>query len=237
MPVKQKKLLECKNVSFTYGNEKVLDSVSFELRSGQYVGLIGPNGGGKSTLLRILLGILKAKKGSVEKSEDMNIGYVPQRISSMLSFFPATVFEIVKSGLPRNGLPNLSLEQSMKLVGISDLKNRLIGELSGGQLQKVFIARALVSDPKILILDEPAVGIDPNATAKFYAILKKLNKEKNITIVLVSHDLDVVNTEVDTIFCLNKTLICRGHKMDLMNQKTMKKLYGDTFKLVNHSHA
>ncbi len=237
MHLKQEKLLECKNVSFSYGNEKILDAVSFELKAGQYVGLIGPNGGGKSTLVRILLGILKAKKGSIEKSDDMNIGYVPQRISSMMSFFPATVFEIVKSGLPRNNVSNISSIESMKLVGITDLKSKLIGELSGGQLQKVFIARALVSDPKILILDEPAVGIDPHASAKFYSILKKLNKEKNITIVLVSHDLDVVNNEVDTVFCLNKTLVCRGHKMDLMNEKNLKKLYGDTFKLVNHNHA
>lgn len=237
MSVKQEKLLECKNVSFSYGNEKVLYSVSFELRSGQYVGLIGPNGGGKSTLVRILLGILKTKKGSIEKSDDMNIGYVPQRISSQVSFFPTTVFEIVRSGLPRNKTSNMSPEQSIKLVGIADLKNKLISELSGGQLQKIFIARALVSEPKILILDEPAVGIDPNATLKFYAILKKLNSEKNITIVLVSHDLDVVNNEVDTVFCLNKTLVCRGHKMDLMNEKNLKKLYGDSFKLVNHNHA
>ena len=201
------------------------------------MGLIGPNGGGKSTLVRILLGILKAKKGSIEKSEEMNIGYVPQRISTMISFFPATVFEIVRSGLPRNKTSNITPAESMKLVGITDLKAKLIGELSGGQVQKVFIARALVSDPKILILDEPVVGIDPHATAKFYSILKKLNKEKNITIVLVSHDLDVVNNEVDTVFCLNKTLVCRGHKMDLMNEKNLKKLYGDTFKLVNHNHA
>lgn len=237
MSLKQEKILECKNVSFSYGQEKVLDGVTFELKSGQYLGLIGPNGGGKSTLVKILLGILKAKKGSIIKSPNINIGYVPQRLSSMASFFPATVLEIVSSGLPRNNSSNVTPEQSLKMVGITDLKRKLIGELSGGQLQKVFIARALVSDPKILILDEPAVGIDPHATAKFYAILKKLNKEKNITIVLVSHDLDVVNNEVDTVFCLNKTMICRGHKLDLMNEKTLKKLYGDSFKLVNHKHA
>ena len=171
--------IEADAVSFSYGSEPVLDDISFSIKRGEYVGIVGPNGGGKTTLIKLLLGLLPVQKGTlsvlaespVKARSHGHIGYVPQRIVQAEYSFPATVEEIVLSGMtPAMGIGRFFKEhhrenarEALKTVGIENLQHQLIGSLSGGQRQRAFIARAIVTEPDILILDEPTTGVDPMA--------------------------------------------------------------------------
>lgn len=228
--------LELKNVGFKYGENVILKDISFKIKGGSYVGLIGPNGSGKTTLVKIILGILQPTRGKVEFSKKMNVGYVPQRVSQLGDFFPATVLEVVQSGMTNEKISAETLEDALKTAGIAHLKKRLIGDLSGGERQKVFIARALISQPGMLILDEPTVGVDPAAKESFYKLLKKLNKEKEITVVLVSHELETVSSEVDTVLCLNRSLVCAGPTEKMLSKKGLENIYGKAVKFIHHQH-
>jgi zinc transport system ATP-binding protein len=193
---------------------------------GEYLGIIGPNGGGKTTLLKLMLGLLKPQSGTVElfgqsvdKFNDWpRIGYVAQRATSADTKLPITVEEVVTLGrVARAGLfrrlkaaDRAAINQAMEKVGIADLRKRLITELSGGQQQRVYIAKALAADPEILILDEPTVGIDVKSQDEFYQLLKTLNQTERLTLVMVSHDIDVIVSEVSKIACINETLVYHG---------------------------
>jgi zinc transport system ATP-binding protein len=220
----------------------VLENINFSVKHGEYLGVIGPNGGGKTTLIKIILGLLEQTEGSVKifgvenKSfrERFLIGYVPQRVSLEITQFPATVEEIVKSGrtakvgiLKRFGPDDLSaIDRAMEAADIAKHKNRLLSDLSGGERQRVFIARALAGEPKILILDEPSVGVDLPTHEKFYTLIEKLNHELGITIIFVSHDIDVVAHEVKCLLCLNKNLVCHGVPREFIKEEFLEKLYG-----------
>lgn len=241
-------IIDVRNLWFTYGNHVVLENVTFTLFPGEYVGLIGPNGGGKSTLVQILLGILKPTKGSVKvmgvgnSSYHCCVGYVPQNLPSNEVGFPATVLEVVLSGLaPHSRLFGMYTKSQktyvryiMETVGISDLSRRRIGELSGGQRQKVFIARALVARPQILVLDEPDAGVDGISQKAFYALVGALNKENKMTIILVSHDIDAVTREVSKVLCLNKTMMCHSTVKEFLSDTALSEFYGHDVKLVKH---
>ncbi len=201
-------IIKLTNVSFSYGGVEVLCCVNLAVNTGDYLGIIGPNGGGKTTLLKLILGLLQPTQGSITLfgkdhkifTERSMIGYVPQKTSSFDSNFPATVFEVVLMGrYARRGLFHMvrnedrkAAELALRRVGMWEYRKHPIGKLSGGQGQRVFIARALVNDPKILFLDEPTAGVDHDAQEDFYALLDKLHKEEKLTIVLVSHDLSVM---------------------------------------------
>ena len=175
--------IEVSGVHFKYGDITVLENISFTVKKGEYVGIIGPNGGGKTTLLKVILGLLKPSKGTIkihgQKVDELRdrsfIGYVPQRASQSNTDFPATVEEIVASGrTPRTGFLNHftahdreKIDEAMKIADVTGFKDKLIGELSGGQRQRVYIARALAGDPEILFLDEPTVAIDVTQSNKF----------------------------------------------------------------------
>ncbi len=243
--------IEAKDVHFQYGENVVLDHVSFQIRSGDYVGILGPNGSGKTTLLRIILGILKPTRGTLhifgEDSRTFKnnvwIGYVPQRAASSTNRFPATVEEVVTSGrTPRVGLlrglraeDNTAIEQAMHTTHILHLRKRLMSRLSGGERQRVFIARALAAEPKVLILDEPTVGVDIGAQETFYHFLRAMN-ESGMTILLVSHDIDVLAGEAKTILCLNRELICHVAAQDFITSDHLTKLYGEKGKFILHKH-
>jgi len=220
-PVAQK-IVEVKDVAFAYGDQQVLDQVTLDIWQGDYVGILGPNGGGKSTLLKIMLGLLKPQSGSVKlfgqelhRFKDWSkIGYVPQKATSFDIGFPATVEEVVsmgrfgKRGLLR-GLTNedrQKVRQAMAKVEIEDLSKRLISNLSGGQQQRVFIARALSSDPEMIILDEPTAGVDEATQNEFYSLLRTLNQDHTLTLVLVSHDSAIIEREAHEIVEINRTL-------------------------------
>ena len=239
-------------VGFAYGGETVLEDITVSVKEGDYVGLIGPNGGGKTTLLRIILGLLEPAEGivrifghSVVKArEHIEIGYVPQHVAALDASFPATVAEIVRSGrTSRRGLfhrwNNSDVEmvkKAMEQSGIWGLKDKRIGQLSGGQRQRVLIARALAAEPKILILDEPTVGVDAGAMHEFYTLLAMLNKKEHMTIVIVSHDIDGVAREVTTVLCLNKRLVCHVPIQEFKKETFISDVYHGHTKPVPHVH-
>lgn len=244
-------LIEVKDVSFAYNGNTVLEHVSFNIEPGDYVGIVGPNGGGKTTLLKLLVGLLPPQSGSIKISgvpieqfqNKFQIGYVPQRSGQENITFPATVYEVVESGLTAKasifgGLTasdKQAIDKALTIADIKELKDKLIGKLSGGQRQRVYVARALAAEPKILILDEPFVGIDVAAQKDFYAFLKKLNQAQNLTIVFVSHDIDMITEEVKSILCLNKGLFCLD-KPELLHQgNIIENLYGKKITHIHHS--
>jgi len=237
-------------VSFSYDHTSVLENLSFTVRKGEYLGIIGPNGGGKTTLIKIILGLLQPTSGTIslfgkdrhDFKEKYRIGYVPQRITQAEKSFPATVFEVVRTGrIARLGFferftkdDTDAVERAMEISGIARYRDTLIGNLSGGERQRVFIARALASEPDVLILDEPTVGVDIGAQKTFYDFLSSLNKEHNITIIFISHDIDAVSHETKTVLCLNHNLVCHGLPQDLLNEHILERLYGKHSQRVPH---
>ena len=243
-PVKNPQdVIVAENISYSYGNNKILEKLSFKIKSGEYLGVIGPNGAGKTTLLKIILGLIKPTSGKINIISK-NIGYVPQKAAQTEMQFPATVEEIVLSGrINSKGFFQIykkadyeEAHKAMKTVGISHLKDRLINRLSGGERQKVFIARALSCEPEILILDEPTVAIDVASQDSFYNLLKKLNETLGLTIMIVSHDIDVVAQEVKSVLCLNRGLVCHGTPADILMDKNLEKIYGQKVKFILHGH-
>lgn len=245
-------LIKFEDVNFSYDGSPVLENVSFTIDHGDYMGIVGPNGGGKTTLLKILVGLLRPQSGKVEIEgqpvdsfhDKSKIGYVPQRVSQDNVNFPATVYEIVESGRTAGShffgrskkKDREAIEKAMAAADIDELKDRLIGDLSGGQRQRVYVARALASEPKLLILDEPFVGIDIAAQKDFYALLKELNNSHGLTIIFVSHDIDVIGEEVKSILCLNHGLLCFGSPDILHKAEIVNKLYDKKVKHLHHLH-
>lgn len=246
-------VIEIKNLSHKYENLTVLNDINIEIKQGEFFGLIGPNGSGKSTLLKIVLGLIPRQKGEVllfdkplERFKDWTkIGYVSQKANAFNTGFPATVFEVVSMGLygkkglfkPLNKSDKEKIREVLRVVGLEDLEKRNVGKLSGGQQQRTFIARALVSEPELLILDEPTVGIDAESTKNFYNLLEKLNKEMGITIIMVSHDIGVVTKQVTQLACLNKELYFHGTPDEFdQSEKLIQKTYGVEMGLVTHHH-
>jgi len=245
-------LLKISNLSFGYNQNKVLANISFSITQGEYVGIIGPNGGGKTTLMKLILGILKPQEGEIlingTKISNFNnwrqIGYVPQKVSQSTISFPATVQEIVESSVKINkkpwekltGFETRSLEKAIEISDIEHLLNRQIHDLSGGERQRVFLARSLATQPKILILDEPTVGVDAATQDKFYEFLKHLNKNHKITILFVSHDLPVVSKQTSRVLCLNHQLFEDQDPKDLLHTDFMEKVYGNNFRFITHHH-
>lgn len=213
------KAIEFNKVSFRYGKQLILSNVNFAINYNDFFGIIGPNGGGKTTLIKLLLGFIKSDSGEIKLfGEEINsnknlqrIGYVSQKATSFDYDFPATVFEIASMGrfakigiLKKLSTEDYSIvEKALTDVNLMKLRNKRIGDLSGGQQQRVFIARALAAEPEILILDEPLTGVDTESQHKFYDLLKYLNKEKGLTIILVSHDIGMITKLVTKIACIN----------------------------------
>jgi zinc transport system ATP-binding protein len=244
--------IEVREINYRYNEEPVLEHISFTVNAGEYLGIIGPNGGGKTTLLKIMLGLLRPASGDVkifgqnidDFKERYQIGYVPQRATHAEFYFPVTVEEVVRSGrtakiglLKRyRGEDRRAIERAMEIADISKFKTRLIGELSGGERQRVFIARSLAGEPRVLILDEPVVGVDIASKDKFYSFLQYLNHEIQITIIFVSHDVGAIAHEVNDILCLNRRLICHGSPKDYIKEEFLEQVYGRKVTSIFHNH-
>ncbi len=246
-------IFDVKNLNFSVRGQEILSSISLEIYNGEYVAIIGPNGGGKTTLIRMLLGLDKPTNGVIKLfgkqiknfNEWSKIGYVPQRASLVDANFPATVLDIVNMGRvskrtlfsTRSKEDINAVDDAIKKMDIQDLKDKMVGTLSGGQRQRVMIARALASKPEILILDEPNTGVDMVSQNRFYALLSKLNKEENITIVFITHDIGVIADDIGRLFTINqKAIICNNPK-EAMSCEDMSKLYGIEAHLIhNHKH-
>lgn len=215
-------IIEVQNVSFAYNGQDVLTNINLRVHRGDYLALVGGNGSGKTTLIKIIVGLLKPDIGEVklfgtdirEFKEWSKIGYVPQKATNFDSNFPATVEEVVLMGrYARRGLlRSVNADDRAKAfaalaqVEMGAFKDRLIGDLSGGQQQRVFIARALATEPEILLLDEPTVGVEKDVRDEFYALLKKLNEDMSLTVVLVTHDVESMAHEAMHIACIDQTI-------------------------------
>jgi zinc transport system ATP-binding protein len=191
--------LNITNLTFAYHKDNILEDINLEVKQNDFIAIIGPNGGGKSTLLKLILGINNIQKGSIDKIS--SIGYVPQNTNINTSF-PIKVIDVVLMGLSKQKISNA--KNALQQVGMQDYINTKIGSLSGGQRQRVMIARALCTNPKLLLLDEPTSSIDVEGQKQIYELLKILNK--HITIVVVSHDISIILGYATKVAHINKTL-------------------------------
>lgn len=215
-------IVKVENLSFYYGQNQVLYNLDFEIVKGEYVGLIGANGSGKTTLLSLILSLLEPTDGSISilgqdlktfKSWD-KVGYVPQSLPVESSNFPITVSELILANYKGKSYKSTknALETVLKIADIKNLENRLLSNLSGGQKQRVMIARSLVNQPKLLLLDEPTSGVDEKSQESFYEFLEHLNKAFEITIIFVSHDLEIIRKKAGRILCIDHFGITQQEK-------------------------
>lgn len=234
------------NVSYRYNSDLVLENISFKADQGDLLGIIGPNGAGKTTLFSLILGLLEGYQGKITLfNEDIRnnrkalkrIGYIPQK-KNINQGFPATVEEIVSLGVLGRKTNMDVIISALKIVGLLEQKDKRIGELSGGQQQRVLIAKALVNQPELLILDEPTTGIDLETQDRFYTLLRKLNSERNITIILASHDLDAINRLANKVACVNRKMSFHGNAREFFGNEQMLKSYSESSMQAHmHSHS
>lgn len=256
-------VVQLRNVDFAYDDLQILRNIDLEIREGEFLGIVGPNAGGKSTLLKLILGLLEPQRGEIRVLGKRPgrispaVGYVPQH-PSFSRDFPISVEQVVELGLLGSGggdgsrgaskrktgllqalLPQRisgdqreAIHQALCEVEACSLAKRQIGSLSGGQLQRVLLARALVSQPEILILDEPTANIDQRLESEIFDLLKKLNQR--MTILVVSHDIAFISDYVSRVACINQTLVC--HHTDAIDGDVIQDLYGEHVRMIAHSH-
>jgi zinc transport system ATP-binding protein len=247
-------VVELEKVGVRYSNGfQALVDVTAQVYEGDFLGLIGPNGSGKTTMIGTILGLVKPTTGSVKlfgqplnRKNLRRVGYVPQKTMLSDTIFPSTVFETVLMGrvvhtglLHRYGRADYrKVEEELEHLSIHDLRDRKIGELSGGQSQRVLLAKALASDPQLLILDEPTSGVDARSAAEFYETLKHLNRDHGISVMLVSHDIGLVSKLTNRVACLNGGVCFQGSTYDFTNNPSvLSEVYGYPVELVKHGHA
>lgn len=216
-----KKLISLKNVSYVQGQKTILEDVSFDIFDKQTTTIIGPNGAGKTSLLRLILGLEKPTSGLITRHTKVKIGYMPQKLMVNQSL-PMTVEGFLALSLPRRTTLNIGLIQRFNLEKILSSQ---IHTLSGGELQRTLLARALMLDPDLLVLDEPAQGLDINGQIEFYTLLAQVSKETRLGILLVSHDLHLVFAKSHHVLCLNKHLCCSGHPEVVKSHANYKALF------------
>ncbi|MFY9974711.1 MAG: ABC transporter ATP-binding protein [Chromatiaceae bacterium] len=237
--------IRIEGLSFSFGLAPVLQDIDLEVFRGEFMGLVGPNAGGKSTLLKLILGLLRPQSGRIRVlgaapvEARRRVGYVPQ-YPSFQRDFPISVEQVVLLGR-LGSTPSLGWYRradreaalhALAEVEAADLARRRIGTLSGGQLQRVLLARALVGEPQILILDEPTANIDQRAEGDIFDLLAMLNAR--LTILVVSHDIAFISSYVDRVACLNRTLVC--HRTDAIDADLIHQLYGEAVRSVAHRH-
>jgi zinc transport system ATP-binding protein len=233
----ESKIVTINNLNLRSNSDIILDDVSFEIKKGDFLGIIGPNGAGKTTLFKCMLGLNKDYSGTIKifnkeikkdyKKIYKKIGYIPQS-NNFDQRFPATVKEIIQLGTIGKKVDGKKMDNLLELTGISEYLNRRIGDLSGGQQQRVMITKALIHEPELLILDEPATAIDANILKLFYKLLVKLNKEKNITIIWSSHDLDAVNLLSNKVACIYKKLLFHGRSEEFFSDENNLKKFTES---------
>ena len=243
MEKQPREVITIRNLWAAYDHQAVLEDINLSVTERDFVGIVGPNGGGKSTLLRVLLGLVQPTRGEVrimgEPVEEgrRHVGYVPQ-LTSFDSDFPISVWDVVQMGLlgSRRLLRRYTdddaraVEDALSRVDMLDQRDRPFGDLSGGQRQRAYVARALVSRPSILLLDEPVASIDQRVSSNIYELLKELNQ--SVTIVMVSHDVGAISTHVKTVGCLNRRLFYHGE--DSLTPEIVKLAYQCPIDLIAH---
>ncbi|HEY3370666.1 MAG TPA: metal ABC transporter ATP-binding protein [Prolixibacteraceae bacterium] len=235
-----KKLLEIKDLSAGYENQVVLENVSLNILANDFIGVIGPNGGGKTTLIKTILGLVKPISGELNLLiSKTNIGYLPQ-VNQIDKRFPISVMDVVRSGkadtalfssFHKNKQEKDKAESLMQEMGITSIRNKSIGELSGGQMQRVFLCRALMNEPELLILDEPSTYVDNNFEGELYLKLKELNNR--MAILLISHDVGTISFFVKTIACVNRSL--HHHPSNIITEEQLAS-YNCPLQIVTHGN-
>ena len=215
-------LLAATSLSVCHGGTEVLSNVTLSIAAGEIVTILGPNGSGKSTLLRALLGIVPPASGRVSRAAGLRVGYVPQRLAVDPSL-PITVRGFLS--LPRRVTTDQALA-ALRRVGLPDIGQRQLAVLSGGQLQRVLLARALLSRPQMLVLDEPTQGLDQPGEAGFYRLIEEVRRETGAAVLMVSHDLHVVMAASDRVICLNHHICCEGTPRVVSNAPEYRALFG-----------
>lgn len=229
-------LLKLKNISVGYEGKEVLKGVNLNISSNDFIGVIGPNGGGKTTLLKVILNLVQPISGNILKSPDLKIGYLPQ-VNNIDTHFPITVKEVILSGRFSSSKwwnkPSKSqlskVDELLRFVGMEQYGDSAIGDLSGGQMQRVFLCRALISEPNLLILDEPNTYVDKTFEENLYKLLAQLNK--TIAIILVSHDVGTISSMVKTIACVNGSL--HYHNSNKITEEILKS-YNCPIEIISH---
>ena len=245
-------VVSLRGVSLERDDVEVLQSIDLVVNRGDALGIIGPNGGGKTSLLRVMLGLERPTSGEVRLfgqpvaafREWDRLAYVAQQATHFDPFFPASVVEVVLLGrVPRRGLfrwfsdeDRAAAAWAMEVCGLQGYERRRVGRLSGGEKQRVFMAKALAAKPELLVLDEPTTGVDRESQRRFYDIIRQMNTEHGITIVLVSHDLGVVSAHLHRVACLNRTLFFDGDPNTVDIDVILKQLYGGEARALAHAH-
>ena len=248
---KARELVRVEGISFQYDSMPVLEEVSFSIDEGDFLAILGPNGSGKTTLIKLILGLFRPTKGRVllmgkpteEFSSWSKIGYVPQKATHIDPFFPASAREVVAMAFlpghpaarPGRREEDEAVGLALERVGMAAFRNRPIGSLSGGQQQRVIIARAIVNAPEVLFLDEPTAGVDAATQGLFYDMLHRLNEGQRITIILVTHDIGIVNKHVTKVACLNQRLVFHGSHADFCQSEAFRTMLTNGH-LVSHTH-
>ncbi len=247
------RILSVEQLGFRYNSVEVLSDISFNVDAGDYIGLVGPNGSGKTTVIKIILGLMRPEKGTVTLfgtdssafRDQQKIGYLPQKPTHFNPHFPATVKEIVSLGLfSKKRFPKrikkddeALIYEAMAMAEVLDISDALIGELSGGQQQRVLVARAVVNQPELLILDEPTTALDPEAREHFYQVLYELNRRGNVTVILVTHDIASIGKYASKLLYLDKKIIFYGSFEDFCSSENMRRYFGEfTQHLICHRH-
>ncbi len=238
MSTNQNILVKLNEAGFSLNNKWLVRGVSLQVEKGKIVTLIGPNGSGKSTTAKIALGIYKKIDGSVEKYTN-KVGYVPQKISIDWTL-PLRVndFMVLTESLDKE-----SIDEALSLTGVIHLKDKNLGDLSGGEFQRVLIARAIAKKPELLVLDEPVQGVDFKGEISLYELIRSISEKTNCGILLISHDLHVVMSATDYVVCLNGHICCSGTPKKVANSDQYRELFGDRASTMlsiyehNHDHS
>ncbi len=239
-------ILSVRHLTVKYNNTIALYDVSVKIKRGVLAVVIGPNGAGKSTLIKAVLNLVPYT-GSTEifgkpvskltKAEHLKIGYVPQKFNFSKNL-PITVKEVLQLSLEKTPLEKTErkkrIDTFLRMAHLENMQNEMIGNLSGGQMQRVLIARALTFLPKIMFMDEPLAGIDIAGEKTFYEFMDTIHKQYGITIILISHDVTILDKFADTVLCLNKKLVCSGSPTDVLNEQKLQSLYGHDIGAFKH---
>lgn len=229
-------LISAHDIDVDIGSKKILDGARLDINTGEIVTLIGPNGAGKTTLVKVILGLLKPTRGVVKSKSGLRIGYVPQQFS-IDPLIPLNVTRLMTLTVKA---ARAAVQQALETTGVSHLIDQSVSSLSGGEQQRVLLARALLRQPDLLILDEPVQGVDFSGQVALYQLISDIRHERGCAILMISHDLHIVMAQSDRVICLNAHVCCEGHPQEVGNNPEYVKMFGNTaaqtFGLYTHYH-